>query len=103
MDTHNNPPSRLSPPPLPPPSFSLFPFLSLLFHSLFFITLTTRVAHGYLELNNSVLRQTEVHAVGILEIEGTFVELGHRFISLQQYHLFVYFTDYLQVHNNHTD
>ena len=44
---------------------------------------------SYLKLDDSLLRQTEIHSVRVFHVERDFVELRHRVVSLQVGHLFV--------------
>ena len=43
----------------------------------------------YLELDNPILGQAEVHPLGILQVKSALVKLGHRIISVQTRHLFI--------------
>lgn len=46
-----------------------------------------------LELNDALLRQAQVHALSVLHVEGTLVELGHGVVGVEQRHLLVHLPD----------
>ena len=46
-----------------------------------------------LELNDAFLGKTQVHPLGVLQVESTLVQLRHGVICIHQGRLFVYFTD----------
>ena len=57
----------------------------------------------YLELNDLLLRKTEVHVVGIFQIEGTLMELRDGFVCVQHHSLLVHLANHLQpAHRNVT-
>ena len=47
----------------------------------------------YLELNDTLLWQAEVHPLSVFHVEGTFVQLWDRVVGIEYGHLFVHFTD----------
>lgn len=56
-----------------------------------------------LELDDLFLRQAQVHALRVLEVERALVQLRHRIICLQQRHLFVHLPndETRQCHSRH--
>ena len=50
----------------------------------------TLLEESDLELDDFVLRQTEVHSLGVLEVEGAFMKLRDRLISVQHRRLLVH-------------
>jgi len=46
-----------------------------------------------LELDDALLREAEVHALGVLHVEGALVQLGDGIVGVEDGHLFVHFAD----------
>lgn len=54
------------------------------------------VAAHRLMLNDPVLRQTEIHPVRVLQVEGTLVQLAYWVIRIQHHHCLVHLSNNLQ-------
>lgn len=56
-----------------------------------------------LKLDDPFLGKAQVHALRVLQVEGTFMELGDRVIRIEQRRLLVHFTNNLEKHEKDGD
>ena len=57
------------------------------------ISLSLSHAHTYLKLNDLILREAQVHAIGVLDVEGALVQLRNGIVGIEQYLRLVHFAD----------